>query len=285
MGVKAKRPGETHERDLGVFSLSGVAAMSEDGSQLLLWDNSWGDVGTSFLRSARGSPPVRLGEGVPLALSPDGKWALLGRWPNRVPLTLMPTGAGEPRGLPTNDFESVRAAWFIDNERVVVVGERGGPPRAFLFDVAGGAPRPITPEGSSAVPGSYAAGTVIGWADGNGSLARFPLDGGEPRPLPGRVLLPDYPIRAARDGRSLFVSAGGIPRKIERLDLASGKRTPWRTLLPDESAGVVLIEAVLLTADGQGHAYTYGRFLQDLFVIEGLRGAGPFAARRSQDVR
>lgn len=41
--------------------------------------------------------------------------------------------------------------------------------------------------------------------------------------------------------------------------------------MPEESAGVVFIEGVFLTPDGQGYAYTYGRFLQDLFVIGGLR--------------
>ena len=62
-----------------------------------------------------------------------------------------------------------------------------------------------------------------------------------------------------------------MPRKIERMDLTNGKRTPWKSLLPEEPAGVVLIEAVRLTPDGQGYAYTYARFLQDLFVVDGLR--------------
>jgi hypothetical protein len=39
------------------------------------------------------------------------------------------------------------------------------------------------------------------------------------------------------------------------------------------------MEDVLLTPDGGGYAYTYGRFLQDLFVIDGLRGSSPFSRR------
>jgi hypothetical protein len=286
LGVKAKAPGEADERELSVFGSSMVAALSEDGRRILFAESGGGPPGVTYLQSTRGSPPVRLSEGCPLALSPDGKRALLGCWPKRLPLTLVQTGAGEPRELPTNGLESAENAWFLDNERVVVNAKRpGGQPTAFLFDLAGGAPRPITPEGSSAVPGSHAAGTVIGWTSGTGTLARIALAGGEPRPLEGRVLFPDYPIRAAGDGRSLFVSAGGVPRQVERLDLGSGKRTPWKSLLPEEPAGVVMILDVFLTGDGQGYAYTYGRFLQDLFVIEGLRGSGLFAARPSPDVQ
>ena len=273
-GVRAKARGQDHERELGVFSLSGVSALSDDGQQLLIYENSGGPPGLSFLRSADGSPPVRLGEGNPLALSPDGRWALLGPSGSFLPLTLVPTGAGEPRQLVTDGLERVLFAWFLDEQRVVVAANlKGSPLRSFLIDAAGGAPRPITPEGTFAVPRSYAGGAIIGWSLGDGTFARFPLAGGGPRPLGGRVLFPHVPFRAAADGRSLFISAGGVPRKIERMDLTSGKRTPWMSLLPEEPAGVVLIEAALLTPDGQGYAYTYARFLQDLFVIDGLRGS------------
>ena len=163
----------------------------------------------------------------------------------------------------------------MDEERVVVAANaKGKAPRSFLFDAAGGPPKPITPEGVFAIPGSYTAGTFLGWALGDGTIARFSLGGGQPRPLDGtRVQPPHFPIRASADGRYLFVNCGGVPRKIERLDLTSGSRTPWKTLLPEDAAGVTLMEAVLLTSDGQGYAYTYARFLQDLFVIGGLRGS------------
>ena len=270
-GVLAKPRGEPRERELGVFSWSGVTALSDDGRHLLMYENAEGGAGLSFLRSADGSPPVRLGEGNPLALSPSGRWALLGSLPNRVPLTLVPTGAGETRRLATDGLERVRFAWFMDEERVVVAANAGGEaPRSFLFDAGGGAPRPITPPGTFAIVGSHVKDGFLGWSFIDGSISRFPLAGGEPRPLGRRVLLPHYPFRAAADGRSLFINGGGVPRRIDRLDLTNGRRTPWMTLLPEEPAGVTLMEAVLLTPDGQGYAYTYGRFLQDLFVV-GMR--------------
>jgi hypothetical protein len=274
-GVRAKTRGQDQERELGVFSWSGVRAMSDDGRQLLLYDRGEGDTtGLSFLRSAAGGPPVRLGEGYPLALSPSGRWALLGLSPNHLPLTLVPTGAGEIRHLETDGFERARFAWFMDEERVVVVASaKGEMDRSFLFEAGGRAPRPITPPGTLAIPGSQTTDSVLGWSFIDGAIARFPLGGGEPRPLGRRVLPPQFPSRAAADGRSLFVDCGGVPRRIERLDLASGVRTPWKTLLPEDSAGVTGIESLVLTPDGQGYAYGYGRYLQDLFVVGGLRGS------------
>jgi hypothetical protein len=271
-GVMAKPPGVARERELGVFNWSGVSGLSDDGSRLLVHDVSFGAGTFSYLRSTDGSPPLNLADGDALALSPDGGLALVGAPPARLPLTLVPTGPGESRRLPTESLEGVRFAWFVDNaQAVVIAAAKGGKPRAFLFSLAGGAPKPITPEGTIAVAGSFAAGTVLGWTLGNGALARIPIAGGEPRPLPGSVLLPGYPIRVSADGRSLFVNDGGVPANIERMDLASGKRTRWKSLLPEESAGVVIIESVHLTPDGDGHAYSYGRFLQDLFLMDRLR--------------
>ena len=274
-GVKSKPPGQARERELGVSSWSPLKAMSDDGSQLLLYDRVEGGAGLSFLQSAAGGPPVRLGEGDPLGISPSGRWALLGPHPNHLPLSLVPTGAGETRRLATDGFESVRFGTFMDEERVVVVANaKGEMPRSFLFEAGGRAPRPITPPGTMAIRGSYATDSFLGWSFIDRTIARFPLGGGEPRPLAGRRVLPgQYPIRASADGRSLFMNCGGVPLRIERLDLASGVRTPWKTLLPEESAGVTLMEFVFLTPDGQGYAYGYGRFLQDLFVIGGLRGS------------
>jgi hypothetical protein len=271
-GVKAKPPAEARERELGVFNWSGVSGLSDDGSRLLVHDVSFGAGTFSYLRSTDGSPPVNLADGDALALSPDGGLALVGAAPARLPLTLVPTGPGESRRLPTEGIEGVRFGWFVDNEQAVVMAAaKGGQPRAFLLPLTGGAPKPITPEGTAAVAGSFAAGTVLGWTWGTGALARIPIAGGEPRPLPGSVLLPGYPIRVSADGRSLFVTDGGVPANVERMDLASGKRSRWKSLLPEESAGVVIIESVHLTPDGDGHAYSYGRFLQDLFLIDGLR--------------
>jgi hypothetical protein len=73
------------------------------------------------------------------------------------------------------------------------------------------------------------------------------------------------------DGRFVFVREGRVPTRLVRIELATGKRTPWKSLRPADPAGIVLIYNVLLTPDGEGYAYTYGRYLQDLYLVEGLR--------------
>jgi hypothetical protein len=40
--------------------------------------------------------------------------------------------------------------------------------------------------------------------------------------------------------------------------------------MPADSAGVVEIVSVVLTADGSNYAYSYHRILSDLFLVDGL---------------
>src|SRR5262249_17385170 len=77
LGGKARMRGEPTERDSGIFSWSEVCDISADGSKLLMGVTTPGEALQTFLRPARGGPPVRLSEGWPSALSPDGRWALV----------------------------------------------------------------------------------------------------------------------------------------------------------------------------------------------------------------
>jgi len=42
-------------------------------------------------------------------------------------------------------------------------------------------------------------------------------------------------------------------------------------LMPSDAAGVAHIWSENVTPDGRGYAYTYGLYLQDLFLAEGLQ--------------
>jgi hypothetical protein len=55
------------------------------------------------------------------------------------------------------------------------------------------------------------------------------------------------------------------------VEVASGRREPWKELQPADAAGVEEIGDVLLSADGLSYVYTYHRSLTDLYVGEGLR--------------
>jgi hypothetical protein len=271
-GVRARGPGETHERELGVFNVSWLAGLAADGRQALLTEGG-STAATAYLRSTGGGPPVRLSEDAGWALSPEGRWALIVRLSDQYSpaLILTPTGPGEPRVLSAGRFESVQTAWFPDEAHVVVdAAEPEHRSRAFLVDVSGGAPRPITPEGVVSVRDSYRNGSVIGVAL-DGTLARYRVEGGEPQRLVSRLPPGAVPVSASGDGRSLFISHPGVPLVIERLAVDTGRVTAWKVLRPDDLTGVILLGTPHLTPDGEAYAYSYGRFFQDLFLIEGLR--------------
>lgn len=144
--------------------------------------------------------------------------------------------------------------------------------RSLLVGLSGGEPRAVTPEGIVSVRGSYRDGAVVGIAS-DGTLARYPLQGGEPRPLAARLPTSVFPLRMSGDGRFLFVARGlaEVPYRVDRLELATGRLVPWKELRPDDVTGVIGIGRVFLSPDGEAYTYGYYRCLHDLYLIEGLR--------------
>jgi eukaryotic-like serine/threonine-protein kinase len=278
--VRALAPHETSERDLSWLDLTFALDMSEDGRMVLLnEDGEGGGPGRSvYLRRTDGSSPVRLGGGLGRALSPDGRWAIV-LVPTTPPqLTLLPTGAGEPRALPRGTLAELQwAYWFPDGRHILILGsETGRPSRLFLQDVGGGEPRPLTAEGADvsvgtkpiSVDGKLVAVFIRGSHEG---WFAYPVNGGEPRPIAGLEGL--TPIRWSGDGTHLFVwkRSLSLPARVLRLDLSTGRVEPWRDLRPLDDAGVPGIMSVLLTPDGQSYAYNYARNLSDLYLVDGLR--------------
>jgi eukaryotic-like serine/threonine-protein kinase len=272
-GVRAKAPGGEGERELGVFSWSWAVDLSADGSRALICegDSPGRPAALTYVRPTGGGPPVRLSEGTPLALSPKGTWALVAT-PDRLPRFIVtPTGPGESRTLPSDRFERIENAWFLDEALLLIHAAGGGQrPRSFLVDLSGGEPRPVLPEGIVSIRGSHSDGSVIG-AAADGTLARYSLQGGDPQPLAARLPPGTIPLRANEDGRFVFVGRIGMPYRVERLELATGRVTPWKALRPDDLTGATHIIALALSANGEAYAYTYGRYFQDLYLVEGLR--------------
>jgi DNA-binding beta-propeller fold protein YncE len=167
------------------------------------------------------------------------------------------------------------ATWFADSKRILfAASEPGKGVRLFVQEIDGGKPRPVTPEGiSTALPGFAVSpdGRSVAAVGPEQKGAVFPVDGGQPRPIPS--LQPgEFPLRYTPDGRAIYVwKRGDLPARISRLDLESGKRETWKDLLPADPAGVERISNVLVTPDGKGYAYCYARLLSDLFVVEGLK--------------
>jgi eukaryotic-like serine/threonine-protein kinase len=64
---------------------------------------------------------------------------------------------------------------------------------------------------------------------------------------------------------------GEFPAKVAQLELATGKRTLWRSLAPADPAGVSQIGPIVMTPDGTSYIYGYHRTLSDLYLVEGLK--------------
>jgi hypothetical protein len=73
--------------------------------------------------------------------------------------------------------------------------------------------------------------------------------------------------RAWLRGQSRFAR----PLKVFWLDVRTGRKEPWRELMPADPAGITTIGRIAATPDGKSYASSYIRSLADLCVVEGLR--------------
>ncbi|HJW08098.1 MAG TPA: hypothetical protein VJ483_00590, partial [Holophagaceae bacterium] len=271
-------PGDAAERDLSWLDATETSDLSADGKQLLFFE--WGEAGgpsyTTGLRRVDGGTPIRLGPGSAAALSPDGKWAISLVFGATSKLMLLPTGAGEPRELPSGGIAHQSGAdWLPDGRHIVLTGSEGGKgARLWVQDLDGSKPQPISPEGVTFDYGAHPVSPDGQWAaaiDGTGKGLLFPIHGGEPQPLPG--LGPgDQIARWASDGKSFFVyRLGAPPLHLDRYELATHTRRPFREVKPVDPAGVALMATIQVTPDGRALAYTLSRMLTDLYLVEGLK--------------
>jgi WD40 repeat protein len=260
-------PGQTTERDLSWFDNSGVADISDDGQWFLL-----GDRFGVYLRRMDGTPPIRLDlNGFGDDISPDGK-TVLGSINSLRQLVLVPIEAGEAR--PLNPFGIVRysgARWFPDGQRILFAGrEADRRLRAYVQDIKGGQPKSITPEGTWGLTispdGQWTA--AIG---PDRTISLWPVNGGASQPLKGSVP-DDRPVGWSADGEFLWVfRRGEVPAPVFQVNIKTGRRQLWRTLVPPDAAGVYSVIEFNITPSGHAYCYGYTRLLSQLYLTRGLK--------------
>jgi eukaryotic-like serine/threonine-protein kinase len=273
IGILGLAPGATEERDLSWFDASRIYDISADGRQILFIELSYGKPRNPaiYLRKTDGSPAVLLGDGNRPALSPDGKWVacIISDGP-RTSLTLLPTGTGVQRtiGAPGMHYEHLE--WFPDGQRILFEGnEPNRPVRTFVQDTNGRNRVPLTPEGivASHVSPDQKYATLVA----HGRLSLVPIRGGELNPIaklePGESV-----IQWSQDSRYLFLRKlrGPASITIDRLDVFSGGRAPWKELKTPDSVGVQ-IGQVVITPNGNSYAYSFQRDISTLFLAQGIR--------------
>jgi Tol biopolymer transport system component len=272
--VMGMAPGDKSEHSLSFLDFTDPRDITADGRTLLFTEESgvFGANYAVFIRKMDGSPPVRLGEGSASSFSPDGKWALSVIPTSPVQLALYPTGAGEPRKLNRGNLENVDSAgWYSDGKRILVCGnEPGRASRCYEEKLPDGQPRPVTPEGTSRGLISPDGKQIVTWR-GSGDFALYPAEGGEPRPLPF-LGAHDEHIRWSADSRTLLVfSRADLPTQVEKVDIATGRRTLVKRLVPPDLTGVLGFNFVAITEDASAYAYAYMQQRSSLFLITGAR--------------
>jgi serine/threonine protein kinase/Tol biopolymer transport system component len=270
-------PGETKERDLSWQDWTVPADLTRDGKTMLFVEagEAGGGEYAVFTRETNGASAIRLGEGSPVALSPDGQWALVLRQNISPPdLVLLPTGVGQERMLTIgNLIPAIGGQFFPDSRHIVFAAhEQGHSSRIYIMSLDGGQARAISPEGFSmrytaalSPDGKRVAGST---SDG---LAMVPVDGGEPQSVVGSSA-GDLPLSWSEDGRTLLVGLRGETGcSVSRLDLKSGSRTLWKVFSPPDTAGLYGSRCPVFSADEQHYIFGYTRILSDLFLVENLK--------------
>jgi hypothetical protein len=187
-------------------------------------------------------------------------------------LEIVPIRVGTPRRIPLGDVEDcVWWDWTPDGKQMIVWGHpAAGASRHYTIPIDGSAPpRAISPEGSSILfaiaPDSKRLLTIT--ADDR--LVLVPFEG-DPQPVPAAEP-GDRPVQWSADGESIFVvKPGRVEAAIDRIELSSGTRSRWQLLRPADPAGIMDIHPINMTRDGAHYAYSYRRFMSDLYVVEGL---------------
>jgi serine/threonine protein kinase/Tol biopolymer transport system component len=264
--------GQDKERNLSWLELSYPVAFTPDGKTLLFTEESGrlGNYYSTCVRQTDGSPVVRLGDGTALDIARDGTLVLSSVPTDPAQLVVYPTGAGQPRKLERGGLLSYEGGGFFpDGRRIFACGhEAGHAIRCYVQEIAGGNPRPITPEGTT--DGFISPdGTQILVRESKGGLNIYPVSGGAPRGVPGATPN-DAVLRWMSDGKSILIASlwSEVPLRVDKLDLATGRREPFKTLGPAELTGAVHVTPVAFTEDGKSHAYAVRRMASHLFLVQ-----------------
>ena len=274
LGVGARLDGDKIERDLTWLNQSWSARLSRDGTRILFGDGTAGKNYGVVWRPTDGSPIVRLGEGTDLDWSPDEAWVLAQIF-TPPQLVLYPMGAGDPIRLKRGAIAEYQTAlWFPDGKSLLVVGnEAGKASRTFRQDLPVGEPKPIFEEGVVAEAVTPDGRTVLA-LDRDRTWRWYPVDGSASRVAVGMTPLD----RAGRvvgwsgDGRELFIRTGSdVPARIDRLDVATGRRTLLAEVGPADRTGLFSFSPTSVTKDARQYAYGYAKRLSTLFVVTPTR--------------
>ena len=277
----ARRAVDEAERDLSWHDWTLPRDLTDDGETLLFEEGgaSGGVHFSAYTRKMDGSAVKKIGDGSALALSPDGKYALLRVHNPHSRLVLMPTGAGENIELeydPANPLEfDVYASFFPDGKQFMfTAADIHGNQGIYVQKIDGGKPVPFAPAGKGVVmlschtispDGKYAVLT-----DSEKRLGLYQTSDGAHLPLKN-MEKSFFLCRWSGDGKSLFIwRRGEIPAIVYKYDLASGEKEKWLEISAKIFNNVTQFGSMKTTLDGKTYVYSCLSETSDLFLMEDL---------------
>jgi eukaryotic-like serine/threonine-protein kinase len=261
--------GVTEDVDRSWLDNSTSPILSGDGKTLCFTDESVAAGGNYAvtLRSTSGGDIVRLGEGQGQEFSRDGKSILAVVFSTPPRVVSYPVGAGKMAQLDGGNFENLSTAFWMPDGHVLVSGnETGKSPRCFVLDPSSHKAEVVGPEGIwGAIPSpdgrTFVARSQTGWAIYALSAA------GEGHPMPSMTPA-DNVSRWSPDGAALYCyHQADVPSRVERIEVATGRRETVAIVGDRDRTGLVSIRAVTLADDPRTLAYGTWYYTSVLYTV------------------
>jgi dipeptidyl aminopeptidase/acylaminoacyl peptidase len=279
LALAGRAPGEKTERELPSLDSPEPSSLSADGRAFLFTETGEG-AGSGlavYLGRTDGSPPVRLGDGQALALSPDGTAALTLRRPDPAAsprLVILPTGAGEARTVPTQGLvEILLADWLADGKQILVTGqEKGREVGVWVVDPSTGRRRAAAPEGILMYRGAVVSPDgrwFLGHHASGGEFTLFPVEAGQPRKIADRKVGERFAGWTA-DGQALYVYELGVnSARVQLLDIETGQRRVWMEMPSFGQAASG--RSILMSRSGDAYVLRGRSVFSELYLVSGLK--------------
>ena len=189
-----RREPSGEDRDLSWFDFSAVVGISPNGdTAAVLRERRGRRSGLHHVSCGEtdGSPPVRLGSGRALDLSPDGRYVMSVDIRNPSALDFTPTGPGEIRHVRVPGITAHEDAGFLaDGTRIFVTGrDASGKRTTWLTDIQGNGARPLPlPDGRILRVNTFSqdgSRFVAPCPEGSYGSCFYDTLAGKPVPVPG----------------------------------------------------------------------------------------------------
>ena len=209
---------------------------------------------------------------MPLSLSPDAKWALIGTIQKTGRMRLVPTGAGAERELALEGWDLLYGRFSGDGTRVFAVAVRGdGPPTLVEFPLSDPKGRVLDIQAQNLIDFTP-DGKQLLRRDDKGRVILVPIGGGAPRTMSWTLEAEEFIAGWTPQGELLITHAIDPARvRVDKINLDSGARTPVQTLVPPDPVGIVGSAFLVMSRDGKSLGYSFSRVVEsNLLVADGI---------------